>query len=69
MLMMCFDKKDYKILLLDEPELSLSPYWQEMLLNDLDEYCKTTLIIIATQSPNLINEDQLDWLIEVKKEG
>ena len=68
-LMMCFDKKDYKILLLDEPELSLSPYWQEMLLNDLDEYCKNLSIIIATQSPNLINENQLDWLIEVKKEG
>ena len=33
--MMAFDKKDYKYLLIDEPELSLSPYWQEMLLEDI----------------------------------
>lgn len=65
--MLCFSDEN-TILLLDEPELSLSIYWQEMLLEDILRYSKAKQIIIATQSPNLINEDQLEYLIEVKKE-
>ena len=68
-MMIAFDKKWYRLLLIDEPELSLSPFWQEMLLDDIKKYCKECKVIIATQSPNLINDEQLDWLIEVKKEA
>ncbi len=55
-----------KILLLDEPELSLSIYWQEMLLDDLEKFSYDK-IIICTQSPNLLTEDSIKYLIEVKK--
>lgn len=68
-MMIAFDIQKYKLLLIDEPELSLSPFWQEMLLDDIENYCKECKVIIATQSPNLINDDQLDWLIEIKKEA
>lgn len=58
---------EYNILFLDEPELSLSIYWQEMLLNDILEYSSARKIILATQSPNLLTEDTIKYLIEVKK--
>lgn len=61
-------KSENSILLLDEPELSLSIYWQEMLLKDIEENSNFSKIIVATQSPNLINEDKIDYLIEIKKE-
>lgn len=52
-------------LLLDEPELSLSIYWQRFLIEDLLSYCKAKKIIIATQSPNLLNVSELDYLIPI----
>ena len=52
--------------LLDEPELSLSLYWQNMLVDDLIKYTKVNTVIIATQSTNLIKEDQIKYLVEVK---
>mgnify|MGYP003293389810 CR=1 FL=1 len=55
-----------KFLLLDEPELSLSIYWQEMILDDLLE-SSYNKVIICTQSPNLLTKDSLKYLIEVKK--
>ena len=61
-----FWKDENKMILLDEPELSMSIYWQEMLLEDLEK-SSFGKIIICTQSPNIINEETLKYLIEVKK--
>ena len=58
--------KRRNIELLDEPELSLSLYWQNMLVDDLIKYTKVNTVIIATQSTNLIKEDQIEYLVEVK---
>lgn len=52
-------------LLLDEPELSLSIYWQRYLIEDIISICKSKKIIIATQSPNLLNVTELDYLIPI----
>ena len=61
--------KPNEVLLLDEPELSLSVYWQGMLINDLIEKCKSKKIIIATQSPSMLNENYLNYIIQIKKEA
>lgn len=53
------------IILMDEPELSLSLYWQNTLIDDLIKYSNASYIIIATQSANLINENQIQYLEEV----
>ena len=39
------------IVLIDEPELSLSVIWQERLINDLLETGKTTYLAAITHSP------------------
>lgn len=59
-----------KLLLFDEPELSLSIFWQEMMLDDLMDLLPESSfnkIIICTQSPSILNEDKIKYLIEVKK--
>lgn len=54
-----------KIILLDEPELSLSIYWQRELINTLLNYCDCYIIILASQSSNLITEDEIEYLVPV----
>lgn len=56
------------IALLDEPELSLSLFWQNMLLNDIKENLQSHLVIIATQSPYLIDEKNISNIKEIKIE-
>ena len=53
------------IALLDEPELSLSLFWQNMLLNDIKENLQSHLVIIATQSPYLIDEKNTKNIKEI----
>ena len=50
---------DNIILLLDEPEVSLSIVWQEDLIPDLLKYTNLKNIIVATQSPSIIHSDEL----------
>lgn len=65
--MICFSK-EIDTLLLDEPELSLSPYWQELLLDDFSQYCSSNKIIISTQSTNLVNSEYIENIIFIKKD-
>ena len=51
------------ILLLDEPELSLSIYWQRKLIEDLMNNCIAKRIMITTQSTSLLMEDEIDLLV------
>ena len=53
------------IVLMDEPDLSLSIYWQKSLIENFIKYSKVNKIIIATQSICLINENQIKYLKEV----
>lgn len=51
------------VILIDEPELSLSIYWQrriiDLILNELNSYS----IILATQSSFLLSYEQLEYMI------
>lgn len=49
--------EDYKVLIIDEPEISLHPNWKERFLSDLIEHVGKTAanIIIATHSDKLVS--------------
>lgn len=53
-----------KILLIDEPELSMHISWQEKLLPLMTEYIDSSQMIIATHSPDVIG-DKRDKCVEV----
>lgn len=55
---------DRAILIMDEPELSVSILWQERLLADLLDYGNFNSIIIATHSPYIARDDSLSDYIE-----
>lgn len=50
---------DDTILLIDEPETSLSVRWQKNLVNDLLDNCTFKNFIVATQSPFIVEDDTL----------
>lgn len=50
---------DDSILLIDEPETSLSVRWQKNLINDLLDNCTFKNFIVATQSPFIVEDDKL----------
>ncbi|HAV4521283.1 AAA family ATPase [Acinetobacter baumannii] len=52
-----------KIFIIDEPELSLHIYWQEIFLNSLIEGSEDIQFIIATHSPSIVSEYS-DFIIE-----
>lgn len=54
---------DNMIVLIDEPETSLSAVWQKELIKDIIS-CNYNRLIIATQSPYIVSRDEyLDYLI------
>ncbi len=54
---------DNMIVLIDEPETSLSAVWQKELIKDIIS-CNYNRLIIATQSPYIVSHDEyLDYLI------
>lgn len=53
---------DDSIIMLDEPELSLSYKWHEKLINLLIDESKERLFIIATQIPMLQNNEDLKYI-------
>lgn len=52
-----------KLIMLDEPELSLSLVWQESILQDLLDECGDDLIV-ATHSPYIVNNDSVKGYIQ-----
>ena len=54
---------NHSFLMLDEPELSLSIFWQRMFIEDLLNVCEAKKVFIATQSTNFLEEDEIDMLI------
>lgn len=58
------------VLIMDEPELSLSIVWQRTLISDLLEYGKQEKIIAATHSPYIVDDDSLkDYITFLPQEG
>lgn len=47
------------VLLIDEPETSLSVMWQQRLVNDILENGMVEHLIVSTQSPFIVNDDNL----------
>lgn len=54
-----FESEKIDLVLLDEPEISLHPAWQEQFINIIDSIKKLNniKIIISTHSPSLIGEN------------
>lgn len=57
--------KDKVIMIIDEPELSLSILWQEMLIKDMVESGKIELLIATTHSP-FIYKNNLEYTKELR---
>ena len=62
------DYKD-KVILIDEPELSLHPSWQNKVLKIYENFAKQNncQIIIATHSPHIIGSAKSEYLRMLKK--
>lgn len=57
-----------KIFIIDEPELSLHIYWQEIFLNSLIEGSEDIQFIIATHSPSIVAEYS-EFIIETNNKS
>lgn len=66
-----FDVKDSSILLIDEPEISLHVAWQLQFLEDIEKITKVKniQIILATHSPQIINNNWMNCFDFYKYEG
>ena len=64
------EKEENYIVIFDEPELSLSIEWQEMLLPDMLDSQKCKFLVAATHSPFIFNNelDNNTGIIEVTRE-
>lgn len=59
------ESSEEMILLLDEPELSLSIYWQKFLIDDLLNNCKANKVIIASQSSFLLDDSEIKYIVPI----
>lgn len=57
--LLVFDALPQQLILLDEPELSLHPAWQDDFLELLQQICELndSYLLLATHSPSLVGED------------
>ncbi|MCZ8090904.1 AAA family ATPase [Flavobacterium sp.] len=60
------EENDRFIVLFDEPELSLSLYWQQRLLSDILESNKCDLLLAVTHSPFIYENDLFDHTYALK---
>lgn len=60
------EENDRFIILFDEPELSLSLYWQQRLLSDILESNKCDLLLAVTHSPFIYENDLFDHTYALK---
>ena len=52
------------VFFLDEPETSLSVVWQENLIKDILEFSQVSNLLVATQSPFIVSNDELlDYVV------
>jgi predicted ATP-binding protein involved in virulence len=60
-----------KIILIDEPELSLHPAWQNRVLKLYENFAKenNSQIIIATHSPHIIGSAKNEWVRVLTEDG
>lgn len=60
-----FDKRF--IMLLDEPELSLSIYWQERLLSDIIDSGRCEFLLAVTHSPFIFRKSMMKYVIGLQE--
>jgi predicted ATP-binding protein involved in virulence len=60
-----------QVILIDEPELSLHPKWQNQILKLYDNFAKANecQIIIATHSPHIIGSAKNEWIRILTEDG
>jgi len=65
-----FEKIDNKVILIDEPELSLHPSWQNKVLKIYENFAlkHNCQIIIATHSPHIITSSENEYLRILRKD-
>lgn len=63
-LLLEFEEIKDKVILIDEPELSLHPSWQNKILKLYENFAKENncQIIIATHSPHIIGSAKSEWI-------
>ena len=44
----------------------MSIYWQGMILDDIIKYGNFSNVVVATQSPYIVKEDHMKYIVEVK---
>ncbi len=54
------------LILMDEPEISLHPSWQESLLTEITKVNETSQIIVVTHSPAIVMDGWLDCFVDIK---
>lgn len=55
------------VMLLDEPELSLSIFWQERLLSDIYNSGRCALLLVTTHSPFIFNNEMKDYVVGLQE--
>ena len=55
------------IMLLDEPELSLSIYWQEKLLSDIYESGRCEFLLAVTHSPFIFRNSMKEYVVGLQE--
>ena len=55
------------IVLFDEPELSLSIYWQEKLLPDILKSNRCSFLLAVTHSPFIFNNELKDFTVGIQE--
>ena len=59
------DTQDKYYLFIDEPEISLSIEWQEMLLSDILDSNKCDFLFVATHSPFIFKKGLINYTVDV----
>ena len=54
-------------MLLDEPELSLSVFWQEHLLEDIVASGKCKFLMVATHSPFMFRKTMKEYVVGLQE--
>lgn len=66
LLKVLFQNQQQSIYILDEPEISMHPDWQEHLIDNIRKLNPNVMVIIATHSPDIIVNGWLDKVVDMR---
>lgn len=61
-----FQNQQQSIYILDEPEISMHPDWQEHLIDNIRKLNPNVMVIMATHSPDMIVNGWLDKVVDMR---